>query len=70
MKRPVWFRRSAWGTSWHPCSWQGWLTVALCLGLAGASLEWFPPGCCTMAGLGGAFSLLFLVIAATEDPRH
>jgi hypothetical protein len=69
MKRPIWFRRSASGTSWHPCSWQGWLTLALCLGMAGASLTWFPPGCWTLVGFGGSLALLILITAATEDPR-
>lgn len=33
MTRKVWFRAKEYGWGWYPSSWQGWLTLAIFVGI-------------------------------------
>ena len=33
MNRPIWFKRKTYGYGWTPATWQGWLIIAVWIGL-------------------------------------
>ncbi len=33
MKRPLWFKAKRYGWGWTPATWQGWLIIAVFIGL-------------------------------------
>ena len=65
---PRWFRRKRWGYGWTPCTWQGWVVMAVfTAGVAAAALETTVLGPTrTFAAIGAMTVALLAVMAFTS----
>jgi hypothetical protein len=82
MKRPIWFVRKTYGYGWTPATWQGWLVIAVWIGLIIGSYFWLKQSTqyfvrstpdFLMLYLSSTFFLVVLLLTVTwltgEKPR-
>ena len=64
----IWFKRKAYGYGWTPATWQGWLVLAVWLGIFVMLIK-NPAHPHVLASIGSAVVLIAVCWATGEAPR-